>query len=764
MALDIGAAFKITAGVAGQPALDALNKSVGSIGTGIGKLPGLAKTAGLALAGIVSGLAFSAIKEKFDGVVESILLVDDAAQRTGSSIEKIGGLVQVAKAVGEDWAGVEAGVTRLNKALAGTDDESKGAARALAAIGVSVSELRSMDPADAFLRVSQAMADTEDSAGKSAVAMDIFGKSGAALIPFMHDYAELGAQVGKVTQQQVQDADAYQRATIQLNIAQQALFKTLAVELLPVAADFAKTLVDVLNNTNGVKGAAQSLAADGSLKGVFREGARAAAALLDVIALVIKGVAQIGESFGVVWNDLKTLGKIIGGGVAGAFTEEGRAYVAQAIKDRDAYMAKVGAEFDKRWAGGPTPFADALEQRFADRDRAGTGAGAGRGNVNPGGAGGDSKRSVTGYTSRAPTPPSGGSKADPFGDQLDSLGQEAAKLKEQIAGWEKYGEAVESARGAAARYQVEQGKFKALSQGQKDALVAQADEVDRLAQKLKDLKTAAEFEKQTQQIEANTRALGLNTQERELAVAGQELENKGIKEGSELYQKLMASRQAALQNQAAANADPLLGLKQGINEVGEQAMNVAGNVKTVFVNAFNNASNALTDFVMTGKLDFKSFAKSVISDLTNMIIKQMMFNALKSALGGTGIGAALGFAKGGAFDGGVHAFAAGGVVSSPTLFKFASGGVQRTGLMGEAGPEAIMPLRRGADGRLGVVAAGAGQGGGVTIGSINVQTDGTTSANDASGKNGAALGRQLSAAIQAEILKQQRPGGLLAAA
>lgn len=61
------------------------------------------------------------------------------------------------------------------------------------------------------------------------------------------------------------------------------------------------------------------------------------------------------------------------------------------------------------------------------------------------------------------------------------------------------------------------------------------------------------------------------------------------------------------------------------------------------------------------------------------------------------------FAKGGVFRGGrVTPFASGGVVAAPTYFPMAGG----TGLMGEAGPEAIMPLTRGADGRLGVAAGG----------------------------------------------------------
>src|SRR5690606_8420912 len=66
-------------------------------------------------------------------------------------------------------------------------------------------------------------------------------------------------------------------------------------------------------------------------------------------------------------------------------------------------------------------------------------------------------------------------------------------------------------------------------------------------------------------------------------------------------------------------------------------------------------------------------------------------NALSGALGNTA--------------GGVQAFAAGGIVSRPTYFPMAHG----TGLMGEAGAEAILPLRRGADGRLGVAAGESGQ-------------------------------------------------------
>ncbi len=81
-------------------------------------------------------------------------------------------------------------------------------------------------------------------------------------------------------------------------------------------------------------------------------------------------------------------------------------------------------------------------------------------------------------------------------------------------------------------------------------------------------------------------------------------------------------------------------------------------------------------------------------------VQSSVGSALQSALSGL-----LGFANGGAFVGGrVSAFAQGGVIDRPTTFPMRGG----TGLMGEAGPEAIMPLARGADGRLGVRGGGGG--------------------------------------------------------
>lgn len=114
-------------------------------------------------------------------------------------------------------------------------------------------------------------------------------------------------------------------------------------------------------------------------------------------------------------------------------------------------------------------------------------------------------------------------------------------------------------------------------------------------------------------------------------------------------------------------------------------------------------SGAMKDAVVGGK-SLEDVLRRVGMNLAGMALNQGLqplsglFSRFASGLFG-GLGNALPFAKGG-----VTAFASGGVVSEPTYFPMSSGG---TGLMGEAGAEAILPLRRGADGRLGV-AAGSG--------------------------------------------------------
>ena len=190
---------------------------------------------------------------------------------------------------------------------------------------------------------------------------------------------------------------------------------------------------------------------------------------------------------------------------------------------------------------------------------------------------------------------------------------------------------------------------------------------------------------------------------------------------------------------------------ESLRQYYDSLKNFGGQVADSVKGAFQGLEDQLTSFVTTGKANFTDLANSIIADIARIAIRQAIIRPLvggvfdlfgipKSAMGNV-------FAQNG-----IQKFARGGIIDKPTLFPFANG----IGLMGEAGPEAIMPLRRGRDGRLGVQTANGG--GGVSV-VVNVDASGTSVQGD--NAKGAEFGRAISEAVKNEIVIQKRPGGLL---
>jgi lambda family phage tail tape measure protein len=210
-------------------------------------------------------------------------------------------------------------------------------------------------------------------------------------------------------------------------------------------------------------------------------------------------------------------------------------------------------------------------------------------------------------------------------------------------------------------------------------------------------------------------------------------------------------------------ADVGQGFKNGVESFLTGIGTMSENVSQLTQNAFQGLSDGIAELVTTGKMNFNDFANSIIKDMIRIATQQLILRPILQGIGGLfgGGGGTLAptdmfkyvnNAKGNLYaQNGIQAFARGGIVDKPMLFPFAKG----IGLMGEAGPEAIMPLRRGRDGNLGVAG-----GGGTTNVVVNVDAGGTKAQGDA--PRGDQLGKALSAAVQAELIKQRRPGGLLA--
>ena len=169
-------------------------------------------------------------------------------------------------------------------------------------------------------------------------------------------------------------------------------------------------------------------------------------------------------------------------------------------------------------------------------------------------------------------------------------------------------------------------------------------------------------------------------------------------------------------------------------------------------NSMENAMMGIVDGTVSVKDAFKSMASEIIKELYRVLVVQQMVNAAKGFFGITA-------ADGAVVSGGseVKAYANGGVVSGPTTFPMAGG---KTGLMGEAGPEAIMPLKRGSNGKLGVQMEGGSQGNVVINQSFNFQANG----DDSVKKLIAQAAPKIADMAKASVIDSRRRGGSTKAA
>lgn len=137
----------------------------------------------------------------------------------------------------------------------------------------------------------------------------------------------------------------------------------------------------------------------------------------------------------------------------------------------------------------------------------------------------------------------------------------------------------------------------------------------------------------------------------------------------------------------------------------DRATDTARNLGKVGIRAFDGLADSLTDLALTGKADFKEMTASILSDLARLLIRAQLAQIVQAVSGGFNIGATA--AMGQAFNrGSVIPMALGGVVSRETLVPMANGAVAK---IGEAGPEAVLPLQRDASGKLGVRGGGGGR-------------------------------------------------------
>ena len=282
-------------------AVDQTKTAFDSIKRGLGGLTDTAKSINGVLANLGVGVSLAGIGAMIKSSIDSADALDEMAQRTGIAVESLSLLVPAAELSAVSTEKFEAGLKKLATGMLEAATGSEASAQNFEALGVAVqnqdgtlrdSEQVLLDLADRF----QAM---PDGAEKAALAVDIFGKAGAEMIPFLNqgregigalkqEAAELGLQLSADTAAQ---AGNFNDALDKLKLATQSIGNQIIASLLPALNDMAGGMVE-------------SAKQGGTLR-----------VILDGVVLVLKtlalGAATVGKAF-------VALGEAIGAGVAAA--------------------------------------------------------------------------------------------------------------------------------------------------------------------------------------------------------------------------------------------------------------------------------------------------------------------------------------------------------------------------------------------------------------------------------------------------------------
>lgn len=728
MAMNMDAMLRIKADVQGENNIRRLGNSmqglqgqVKNAALGFSNLKGAVAGFGAAIAGsaIVAGLS-AVVKQSIDAGDELFNL----QAKTGLAASALIGIGNAAKLADVDMATLGKGLTKLNINLVRAAEGNDALARQFQALGISVKDANgNVAPTDKVLgQIADRFADMPDGAQKAAAAVALFGKAGADLIPLLNEGADSMEQFTyKVGDDFAARSDLFNDTITELGIKTQGFGMELTDALLPALQSILEVFGELFDTKTDWT----------ALFDVIKVGVRSlAAVLLALVKLVDEAVRLIG-SFA------KRAQLAFSGDFAGA--------VAEADRFGSSFMSRL--EDSRRQ----------FEKLFTDAPSPGTGRRTGGRGLGLDTSAADKKAEAAAKRAAAEAKKAA-AEQERLEQRRKDLGERALDMQQKLR------ESLEDLNAAYAG--VGANEFETLELRRSQAITENSRLVDQLTRDV--VKLALEINEAGGQIDIKPFEDLINAiSEGNVALADKEYQ-QGLKEigdrAAEAAIGLLEFTDAAEAQQGA-----IRGARDGITTYLVGIGSLAENISNVAQNAFQGLEDAIVSLTTTGKFSFKDFALSIINDLTRMVTRMLIIapilQFIQSLLPGgplasananlSGAGALSGgklfpgglFANGGTFTN--------GVVNSPTLFKFANGGAGRLGLMGEAGPEAIMPLRRGPDGKLGVA------GGGGTNITVNVDAKGTSVQGDEG--RGGQLARVVAQAVQAELIKQKRPGGLIPA-
>lgn len=243
------------------------------------------RTATLATTAALGGLAGAALAANaaFNKLLDGAAQFQDLAEMTGTSAQDLASFAVAAGTAGVSVDSVAQATIKLTKNLVGVDDESKAAGAALAALGIKVEDFKKLDPATQYETVSKALAGFSDGAEKTAVALALFGKSGAEQLKVMAALEEQGGRQVILTGEQIAQSDAYRDAQAKLTAQLSLYASAIATEFIGPTNALIAVLKDAAAEMYATSEASKTLGASNGIQRFAEDSGSQIARFIDYV-------------------------------------------------------------------------------------------------------------------------------------------------------------------------------------------------------------------------------------------------------------------------------------------------------------------------------------------------------------------------------------------------------------------------------------------------------------------------------------------------